>query len=438
MIVVIISFLSQRGFGSDVSPELRDLLEEAEANNPEIQSLRYQVDVFQARIPQVSFLEDPEVGFQATNVPWSDFSFNASSMSSKDWSISQKIPFPSKLHFRRKATQAAAHGTKNYLEENINQIRFQVKKAYFDLYKIDKGLSIVKKNRALLSNLSKIAEARYATSQASGPDVFRAQTFYASLENVLLSLEQERDSIGLRLNALLNRPQGTPLIFKYHLTQDTPPPPLDKEVYTNRPLLRAMADKVTESDYQVRLARSDYFPDFDFEFSYMQRDFVAGDPMAGSDFVTGSVKMNIPLWAYWRQSRAVQERKAEKKAAEYQYQALRNETVSSVEESYQRGVRQSRQIKIYQNSLLPQARATYESSYAAYQLQKEDFFSTIEALKDLYEMEMAYYDLQSDYHTTLAFLEWVLGQGPRTLEASERRSVLDQGPAQSTTVKKEK
>ena len=39
-----------------------------------------------------------------------------------------------------------------------------------------------------------------------------------------------------------------------------------------------MADKVTESDYQVRLARSDYFPDFDFEFSYMQRDFVAGDP----------------------------------------------------------------------------------------------------------------------------------------------------------------
>src|SRR3990167_3427317 len=78
MIVVIISFLSPRGFGSDVSPELRDLLEEAEANNPEIQSLRYQVDVFQARIPQVSFLEDPEVGFQATNVPWSDFSFNAS------------------------------------------------------------------------------------------------------------------------------------------------------------------------------------------------------------------------------------------------------------------------------------------------------------------------------------------------------------------------
>lgn len=391
--------------------ELAALIAIALENNPTIRSHAAQSAAAHARIPQASALDDPRLGLDAMNIPLSNLGFGATPMSGKDISVKQKIPFPGKLRIRKKAARAAASAADALLTETENRIRFQVKQTYFHLYRLDKEITIVRTNMVLLGNLAKVAEARFATGAASAPDVFRAETFKSTLENTLLALTQERESVRVRMNTLLNRSANIPLRLHYHFSLSRlPPHPVNDPSLKNRPLIQALHDRIDEATQHVRLAKRDFLPDFDFGISYRQRDSITGDPVLGSDFISGGVMMNVPLWAYWRQNRKLQERRAEQLAAQFQYEAITNETEFEALDAYRQLHRQHEQIDLYHRALLPQTRATFESSYTAYQAEDVDFFSTIEALKDQFETELRFYALRADYEISLAKLEWVLGQ----------------------------
>lgn len=390
---------------------LDEAVDEAIASNPEVQASRFRVEAARARIPQAAALEDPTIGFQASNLPISSFDFNDTPMSGKDFSLHQKIPFPGKLRYQKRAEQSATAAQGALRDETENRLRYQVTQAFFELFRIDQDTMVTRKNRALLSNLAKVAEARYETIKGSGPDVFRAQVLESQIENTLLDLKQERQSMEVRFNTLLNRPAGTPVVLRYDFARTPRPPRLpDDARLKDRPLLQAYQHKINEAEQRVRRARREYWPDFDVGLSYRQRDFVAGDMTPGTDFFSGSLSINVPLWAHWRQGPHVRERIAQKMASESEYRAAENETIFQAEDARRRLDRAYRQLQIFQNSLLPRARASYESSFAAYGAELADFFSTIEALKDKFNLEMSYYDLIATYQTDLARLEWVLGE----------------------------
>lgn len=390
--------------------ELNNLIAEALEANPELRAHESMVSAAEARIPQAAALDDPRIGFRASNLPLSDFGLNNTPMTGLDFTISQKIPFPGKLGLRKRAERFEASAAASLYGESQNRIRYQVAQTYYQLYRIDREIDIIRKNLSLLHNLTQTAEARYATGQATGPDVFRAQTFASQLENALLSLEQERDSMAIRLNTILDRPSDTPLHFHYRFPLSrVPAEETWSDTVKERPLLKALEYEVEAADERIRLAKRDYWPDFDFMFGYRLRGAAPGDPVSGSDFISGGVTLNIPLWAHWRERRKVEENAARKLAATYQYGAMQNESTYQASEAHQRLKRQYNQIKLYQSRLLPQARATYESSLSSYETELIGFFSTIEALKDSYEIERDYYMLRAEYEISLARLKWIIG-----------------------------
>jgi cobalt-zinc-cadmium efflux system outer membrane protein len=71
------------------------LVEEALQNNPEILAAKKKWEAYKERIPQASALEDPMFSFGIINLPTS-FSFHQEDMTMKEFSISQKFPFPGK------------------------------------------------------------------------------------------------------------------------------------------------------------------------------------------------------------------------------------------------------------------------------------------------------------------------------------------------------
>lgn len=399
--------------------ELDELIETALQDNPMVAAQRSQLMATRYRVPQAGSLDDPRIGVRASNIPLSNLGLNNTPMSGIDFSLAQKVPFPGKLKYRKKAEQAESEAVEQLLEELENRIRFEVSQAYYELYRIDKALYVTRQNRALLISLAKAAEARYATNQAKGPDVFRAQTFASELENSVIELRQERESAVVRLNTLLNQASETPRKLRYRFKIKQPPDqPEWDDVLEARPLLKALSDQVTAADHRVTLAKRQYFPDFDVSVSYRLREAAPGDPVNGSDFISGGVNMNIPLWAHWRQGPRVKENRARKMYAEQHYEAVMDDAVYDAKSTYQRLARQHRQIGIFSTRLLPQSRATYETSLAAYETSQIDFFSTIEALKDKHEIELSYYDIRSAYQITRARYEWVVGQASGETEVT--------------------
>ena len=71
------------------------LVEEALQNNPEILAAKARWEVYKEKVPQASALEDPMFGFGIVNLP-TNFSFREEDMTMKEFSLSQKLPFPGK------------------------------------------------------------------------------------------------------------------------------------------------------------------------------------------------------------------------------------------------------------------------------------------------------------------------------------------------------
>ncbi len=74
---------------------LNELIDEALQRNPEIVATKARAQVYREKVPQAGALEDPMLGFGIVNLP-TNFSFRDEDMTMKEFSISQKLPFPGK------------------------------------------------------------------------------------------------------------------------------------------------------------------------------------------------------------------------------------------------------------------------------------------------------------------------------------------------------
>ena len=73
--------------------QLEELIEEALASNPGLESLRHGFRAEQAAVPPAGALEDPRLRVDLSNVPLSEFDFGSTPMSGKELSLSQRLPY---------------------------------------------------------------------------------------------------------------------------------------------------------------------------------------------------------------------------------------------------------------------------------------------------------------------------------------------------------
>jgi hypothetical protein len=102
------------------------LIEEALQNNPEISAAKMKWEVFKEKIPQAYALEDPMFGFGIVSLP-TNFSFKDEDMTMKEFSISQKFPFPGKRPLMREMASKEAEAVSTEIEEKNNRIIKEVK-----------------------------------------------------------------------------------------------------------------------------------------------------------------------------------------------------------------------------------------------------------------------------------------------------------------------
>ena len=126
-------------------------------------------------------------------------------------------------------------------------------------------MMIVEKNRLVLLDFAKTAEARYAVGRGVQQDIFRAQTEVSRLLARLATLEQRKESLHAEINRLLNRPPADPLGTPQRL-QATPLQrnlaDLNALIEHASPLLQAQNKSVERDDQSISLAKREFLPDF--------------------------------------------------------------------------------------------------------------------------------------------------------------------------------
>ena len=393
------------------------LVDEALQNNPEISAVKIKWEIFKEKIPQSYALEDPMFGFGIVSLP-TNFSFRDEDMTMKEFSISQKFPFPGKRPLMKEMASKEAEAVSTEIQGKIHQIIKDVKTAYYDLSHNYRTTEVTQRNKRILEDFAKIAETRYAVGEGIQQDVFKAHVEVSKMVDDLIMLGQRKRALEAKLSALLNRPPETSVgepeevVFrKFPFTVEE----LRKMALEMNPTLKGMKKMIEAKEKAYALAKREYYPDFNFKFAYGQRD--NGPDMKRRDMLTGMVEMNIPIFYKSKQDRKVAETKAEVLATEAQYRAMKNEVLFMITDMASMIQRGERQLELYKTGIIPQASLQINSAMSAYRVNRADFMTLLDSQMTLYKYELEYHQALTEYEKNVASLGAAIGK--QILEGGE-------------------
>ncbi len=391
--------------------QLTPLIQEALANNPELQSVQNNWQAAEAKIPQAGALPDPVLNFNLMNMPVTSFSFDQEPMTGKQVGIMQMFPFPGKQGALENIARENAAVAEARYRELQKQLVKNVKAAYFDLFLIDKSLETIQKNLELLQEFLRIAETKYSVGSGLQQDVLRAQVELSKMTDRLINTQKKRDKTEARLNALLNRkadaPVGRPekLVFKlfdYEFAQ------LKQLADENRPLLQAWQAMIRQSQEKVRLAKKDYLPDFGLGLAYTQRDKL-GNGGGGADFLSGMISVKVPLYFWRKQRQKVAESRFSHISVQQRYDDVLNQVYAGIDATFNDVKQNERLLNLFETGIIPQASQSLNSAIAGYQTDKVDFLTLLTNQVNLFNFELDFYRVLSEHHKSAAEIEALTG-----------------------------
>jgi len=378
---------------------VESLIEEALANNPGLDVLRHRLAATEALVPQAGALRDPMFKLNLSNVPLSDFDFDSSPMSGKQFVLTQRLPYWGKRAVREEVAARDVGVVEAGLQDREGVIVNVVKQAYFTLIFIDRSIELTEQNRSLLRDFIRIAQTKYAVGSGLQQDVLKAQVSLSSLNVRLIGLRQRRDRAAAELNTTLNRqPQAllgatgelvpTPFVLDVESLQET--------ALESRPLLRGIRERGNRWRAVEKLAYSDsHRPDFVVSFGYTQRGF-DDDPVEGSDFLSLGVD--------------VVEARARLRATEAEYEEKRQQVFLRIQQFSIDIAAHGDEAALYKTAIIPQAEQALSSAMAGYRVDKVDFLTLLDNQVTLFDFEIAYHHHRTEYEKSLAKLEAEVGK----------------------------
>ncbi|MDT8316560.1 MAG: TolC family protein [bacterium] len=389
---------------------LADIISEALKSNPELASARQNIEALSHRPDQSAALPNPMLSLGLMNVPTDSFSFDNEAMTQKSIVLSQRFPWSGKRQLKREMAEKDLLKGEFALKSLELKLVLEVKRSYFQLFMANRAIEITEKNRRLLKELVGIAETKYSVGKGIQQDVLKAQVELSRMRDRLITLEEDRNTLKARLNSLMNRlPQeqlGDP--EELELTETDPDLERVQNLASERhPLLKAVEADVEGTRKENLLARKEHKPDIDLSMQYGQRD---DGPMGERpDFVSAVVKFSVPLWRGEKEDRRVLETAARVKQGEREYDRIRNRLFFEAARLKEGLESRRERALLFKEGIIPQAKASLDSSVAGYQVNKVDFLTLLSSQITLFNYEMEYYKSVSEHEIKLAELEEVAG-----------------------------
>lgn len=385
---------------------LKDIVAEARSNNPEIQAMRQNVKAKEARVKAEGILDDPTLKIEMEDLS-KDHPLNLSPGNAMltRYTISQMFPYPGKLSLQRRVALTEVLMAEAELKAKELDIATMVKEAYYEHLFISESIKIVKEIKELLSNMTRIAEIKYATGEVAQQDVIKAQVEVTMLINEIINLEAKREVIRAEIKALLNRPQEAPLLEPTEITKKRMDIKMDELVGTAleiNPDLQRMRYEIEANQSGVELARKNYYPDFMVGVAPIQREgrFDAWDAM---------FQINIPIWRT-KYANQVGEAKNMVDGLKSKLKAEENIKTAEVKEGAIKVETADKIRLLYETSLLPQAELSFDSALKNYQTGKVDFLTLLDTERALKKTRIEYIDSLVTYYKRVASLERAVGK----------------------------
>ena len=324
-------FLSWQGVAAQ---PIQALLVAADSANLELKALYQEYMAALEKAPQVSQLPEPEAGFGFFPLPVETrlgpqlVRLNATQM----------FPWKGTLNARKGIVLAMAKAQFEQLAATRLNIHYQVKKAYFSLYRLEKRQIILQRSIEIFKAIESIATTRVEAGKASLADILRIQIRIRGLEEELNMLENQKNPPLSVINQLLNRQERSPVEPVDTLLLAAPPyerAALLNDIQEGHPMLHMFGLQQEAAQQAILLNSLEGKASFTAGLDYIAvgRRTDANPVNNGRDILSPRVGVKIPIYREKYRARE-QEEKLKIQALETRKQNLFLQFRTAIEQAY--------------------------------------------------------------------------------------------------------
>ena len=461
--IIILLLLGIQNIG--FSQSLKESLEIAAENNPELKAYFNDYLAALEKVPQVGTLPDPELSIGIFIQPMERFMGNQQA----DIQLMQMFPWFGMLKTQKDEASKMALAQYEAFQDVKNGLFFQVKNTWYQMYRLEEDIRITEENLEILKQYERLALIRFqsagigggssssgmsgnntmssgnstsSTSSTGGmggsmnsgstsknsaksnssmnssasmgegksgmSDVLRVRIEIKELENTLALLRDSRIPLVAEFNQLLNRNIDEPVSPVDSLTDKALP--LERlaildSIIQNNPMLKMLDAEEEAYEAQKKMARLEGRPMLGAGVNYIPFSprTENGMPMGGNDMVMPMLRLTIPI--YRKKYNALQKEAELKQLA---VQQRRENTVNQLTTRWSTALRDlddaTRRTKLYREQT-DLARQTLNLLMTSYATDGRDFEEVLRVQQQLLDYQLQLITSIVDQHVTIAMLE---------------------------------
>lgn len=396
-----------------------DYLAFADANSPAIRSAFYKWKASLERVQQAS-LPDPMVMY----------SFNPDKMKADETKpeymveVSQEFPWPGTIGAGKDAAFARSQAEYESFQSERYRLHYLIKQQLYELYLLNREISIVRDNIYLLESWEAVARARYEAGETPQSDLLMAQVELGKLKTRLASLEDKVNPYEEKIRSLVFIPDSIEVAAPEQIPDtlyDVDDKLVQSTILQNNPDLQSMANMTAGEKNMIRQASRMNYPMFSIGLDYKSAGASMNQDMTREPRDSWMVKlgMSLPIW-FGRNKARTGEARARLMEAEYNQLDYQNRIEAMTAEKLFDLRDARRQVELYRDGLIALAEQSMQTAYKSYQTGDLEFINVIQAQRQLLDFVFELEQAKVDYAVSVAELEMLMGRNMNNIDIQNK------------------
>ena len=392
-------------------------LEIAAKNNPVVLQKFNEYQAALQKIPQVGSLADPELSIGVFLKPMELVSGNQVA----DIRLMQMFPWFGVLKYGKDEMSLMSKAKFELFRDAKLQVFYDVQRTWYELYKVQKDISISEKNIEILKIIERLALVKFkaASSMQTGPmgsssvnsglaDLYRIQIEVGELENNIALLKNQRNTIKAQFNSYLNRPVAYPVFIPETISQDSLGLSLisvSDSMLIHNPMLGMLEYEKQSIEARKKMVSRMSYPmvGLGLNYSLINKSGMSASSMNGKDMIMPMITVSLPIY---RKKYIAMQNEADllKRATSQNYQATANSLQTEYYQAVQLYQDAQRRVKLLHNQ--------YQLASKSLDLMLKSFGASASGLTDVLRIhqqtldyELKHVEAVADFNTAVAWLK---------------------------------
>ena len=318
-----VSLCSFRGYGQT----LNDYLIVATQNNPEIKASYLKFEAALQRVPQIKSWPDPTLTISAfgrmieTRIGRQEARF----------SLMQMFPWFGSTEAKENVANAMAEATFQSYLDTRNEVLFNVKRVYAELYELQKTIRLEEENLGILNTYKELALSKFKNGKGTMVDVVRIDIKRNESVTNIQILQDQYKPLRIEFNTILNRNVNESIAYPDELSISVEHSAISIDsLFNGNPKLVMLESEKKAFEAQKVVAVKDGYPKIGvgLDYSIISKRDVPDLAMNGQDAIMPMLSISLPIFS--RKYRSAQkEMDFQIQSTEAKSEAVKNNLIST-------------------------------------------------------------------------------------------------------------